>query len=140
MPISARNPGRARLTVTLLGLAIAVTGLITWGDGDVDYTGAQQQQINASASAWGDVLGFDSTSDEDMALADQHLHDAESQKTFGIVLGVFGLALVGARWLIQPAPAVTTAKSPAEATLTPEQQQQAIDMYLEAQRRAREGQ
>ncbi|MFF0836709.1 MULTISPECIES: hypothetical protein [unclassified Streptomyces] len=132
MLISARNPGRARLTVTLAGIAVAILGGILWLVGDNNQvTGTNGMDINSSA-AWNDVVGY--VSDEtDAYEAARDLRDTgETQMTWGIVLAVAGLAGVGSRWLISTSPAPV--KVPVAAVLTPEQQGQAIAMYLEAQR------
>lgn len=54
--------------------------------------------------------------------------------TFGIVPALLGPAVVGSRWAIKPASAAVTTQ--AAATLTPEQREQAMVMYLEAQKRS----
>ncbi|MET7370858.1 hypothetical protein ABZS61_34395 [Streptomyces sp. NPDC005566] len=136
MPITAGNPRRARLIVTLTGLAIAILGIILWGTGDIDRGVAEVSISNASSSTWGDITGFDSDQDGDMAIAQSDLDSAKTQMAFGIGLLILGLALTASRWRIQPA--VTPKVAPAAATLTPEQQEQAIAMYLEAQKRTAE--
>lgn len=136
MAITARNPRRARLIVTLAGIALILIGIPVWGTGDIDRGVAEVGIEHNSSSAWGDILGFDSTQDADYAAAMDDKESAESQMTFGIILIVLGAALVGSRWLIRPAPAVTLSKPVGpSAMLTPEQQEQAIAMYLEAQKR-----
>ncbi|GAA3484808.1 hypothetical protein [Streptomyces yanii] len=88
--------------------------------------------INSSA-AWNDVVGYRSDQ-TDAFEAGRDLRDTgETQMTWGIILALLGLATVGSRWLISttPAPAKPTA-----VMLTPEQQEQAIAMYLDAQKRS----
>ncbi|MGW1092469.1 hypothetical protein ACWD4L_41125 [Streptomyces sp. NPDC002596] len=133
MPISARNPRRARLVVTLAGFAVALLGGILWLVGDNNQvTGSNRMDINSSA-AWNDVVGYRSDQ-TDAFEAGRDLRDTgETQMTWGIILALLGLATVGSRWLISttPAPAKPTA-----VMLTPEQQEQAIAMYLDAQKRS----
>ncbi|MGW4725464.1 hypothetical protein [Streptomyces sp. NPDC004291] len=63
MAATARNPRRARLIATLVGLALTLLGGILWLVGDDNkVTGTNRADMN-SASAWGDVLGFDSDQD-----------------------------------------------------------------------------
>lgn len=133
MAISTRNPRRARLTVTLAGLAIAILGGILWLVGDNnEVTGSNRMDINSSA-AWNDVVGYRSDQTDEYE-SGQGLRDTgESQMTWGIILAVLGLATVGSRWLISPTPAPA---KPTAAMLTLEQQEQAIAMYLEAQKRS----
>lgn len=137
MAITARNPRRARLAVTLAGTALTLTGIPVWGVGDMNSTTADQKMISNSAGYWGQVQGFDSGQEDDYNAAVAEKEAAETQANFGIGLIVLGLVLVGSRWLIKPKPAVTpgTPAGQAAATLTPEQQEQAIAMYLDAQQR-----
>jgi sulfite exporter TauE/SafE len=102
MAITARNPRRARLTVTLAGIILVLVGIPLWGTGDMDQIAAEQEQINNSAGYWGQEIGFDS-SDEDAY--NQAVADADSAETrmyFGIAMMILGVALVGSRWLIKP--------------------------------------
>ncbi|MET8129515.1 hypothetical protein ABZV67_40370 [Streptomyces sp. NPDC005065] len=133
MTISVRNPRRARLIVTLASLAVALLGGILWLVGDNSQaTGSNDMDINSSA-AWNDAVGYRSDQ-TDAFEAGRDLRDTgESQMTWGIVLAVLGLATVGSRWLISPTPAPA---KPTAVMLTPEQQEQAIAMYLEAQKRS----
>ncbi|MET7852903.1 hypothetical protein [Streptomyces avermitilis] len=132
MPISARNPRRARLTVTLAGIAVAVLGGILWLVGDDNNVDAEFRLEQNSSAVWGRVLDYESTQEDAYAAAEDDKSSAETQMTFGIILAVMGLAVVGSRWLISTVPAPV--KVPVAAVLTPEQQGQAIAMYLEAQR------
>lgn len=133
MPISTRNPRRARLTITLAGLAVAILGGILWLVGDEnEVTGSNRMDLNSSA-VWGDILGYESTQADEYDAAKEQRDTGETQMSWAIVLAVLGLAVVGSRWLISPTPAPA---KPAAVMLTPEQQQQAITMYLEAQQRA----
>jgi len=138
MPISTRNPRRARLTVTLAGIALTLTGIPVWGVGDMNSMTADQKMINSSAGYWGQVEGFDSGQEDEYNAAVAEKDAAETQANFGIGLIVLGVVLVGSRWLIKPKLAVPSAAlaGQAAATLTPEQQEQAIAMYLEAQKRS----
>jgi hypothetical protein len=138
MPITARNPRRARLAVTLAGLVVAVVGIILWGTGETAKGVAETRMDMNSASSWGDTLGFDSDQDADYAAAVSDRDGADTQMTFGIIVILLGVALVGSRWFITAAPTVALAKPTSAATLTPAQQEQAIAMYLEAQKRADE--
>ncbi|MFF3359529.1 hypothetical protein ACFYWN_44810 [Streptomyces sp. NPDC002917] len=133
MSIPTRNPRRARLVATLAGLAVAILGGVLWLVGDNnEVTGSNRMDINSSA-AWNDVVGYRSDQTDEFESGRDLRDTGESQMTWGIVLAVVGLAAVGSRWLISPAP---TPAKPAPAKLTPEQQEQAIAMYLEAQRRS----
>ncbi|MEU9370493.1 hypothetical protein [Streptomyces avermitilis] len=132
MPISARNPRRARLTVTLAGIAVAVLGGILWLVGDDNNVDAEFRLEQNSSAVWGRVLDYESTQEDAYAAAEDDKSSAETQMTFGIILAVMGLAVVGSRWLISTVPAPV--KVPVAAVLTPEQQGEAIAMYLEAQR------
>lgn len=98
----ARNQRRTRLTLTLAGLALAAIGLITYGNGSIAAGAAEQAIIGASAESWDAVLDADGIRSGSMAEAQAAKSDAESQMTFGVVLGVAGLALAGSRWLIRP--------------------------------------
>lgn len=131
MAITARNPRRARLVVTLAGLALTVLGIVLWGTGDMDKVSAESEMQNNSASSWGDVFGYETDQDAEYAQAVSDRDSAETQMTFGIVVVVLGLALVGSRWLIKPA----TASAGQGVRLTKEQEEQAIALYLEAQKR-----
>lgn len=103
MAITARNPRQARLITTLAGLALAILGGILWLIGDDNHaTGTNRADIN-SASAWGDVLGFDSDQDAAYAAAQDQIDTGDTQMTIGVVLAVAGAAVVGSRWLIRPA-------------------------------------
>jgi hypothetical protein len=102
MAITARNPRRARLTVTLAGIILVLIGIPLWGTGDMDRGLAEQRQVENSSGYWGQTLGFDS-SDEDAY--NQAVADADSAETrmhFGIAMMILGVALVGSRWLIKP--------------------------------------
>ncbi|MEU8829306.1 hypothetical protein [Streptomyces sp900116325] len=133
MAISVRNPRRARLIATLAGLAVAVLGGVLWLVGDNnEVTGSNRMDINSSA-AWNDVVGYRSDQTSKYESGRDLRDTGESQMTWGIILAVMGLAAVGSRWLISPTPAPA---KPTEAKLTPEQQEQAIAMYLEAQKRS----
>jgi hypothetical protein len=135
--ITARNPRRARLAVTLAGIALTLTGIPVWGVGDMNSTTADQKMINNSAGFWGPAVGFHSGQEDEYHAAAAEKDAAETQANFGIGLIVLGAVLVGSRWLIKPTPAGTpgTPAGQAAATLTPEQQEQAIAMYLDAQKR-----
>lgn len=92
----------ARLTATLLGLAMTALGLILWGVGDMNKGIAEMEVINASSSAWGDVVGFESTDDDNAALAESHLDRARTTETIGIVLLIGGVVVFGSRWFFKP--------------------------------------
>ncbi|MFF5338450.1 hypothetical protein [Streptomyces sp. NPDC013181] len=133
MPVSARNPRRARLVVTLVGLAVVILGGILWLVGDEnEVTGSSRMDLNSSAT-WGEVLGYASDRADEYDAAKELRDTGETQMSWGVVLAVLGVAAIGSRWLISPTPAPA---KPAAIMLTPEQQQQAIAMYLEAQQRA----
>ncbi|MFL5993508.1 MAG: hypothetical protein ACJ736_04185 [Streptomyces sp.] len=138
MSITARNPRRARLAITPAGLAVAVVGVIVWGTGETAKGVAETRMGMNSASSWGDTLGFDSDQGADYGAAVSDRDSASAQMTFGIVVILLGVALIGSRWFITAAPAVTLAKPAVEATLTPAQREQAIAVYLEGQKRADE--
>jgi hypothetical protein len=132
--ITAHNPGRTRLAVTLAGLAIAALGGILWLVGEDNNVKAANRIDMNSGAAWGEVLGYNDDRGPALAAAEADKSSAETQMTFGIVLAVAGLLTAGSRWLIQPAAASSTV--PAAVKLTPEQEEQAIAMYLEARKRA----
>ncbi|MFD7942542.1 hypothetical protein [Streptomyces sp. NPDC059744] len=134
MSITARNPRRARFAVTTAGVLFVLTGIAAWGTGDIASGVADVAMDNTSNSAWGDALAFDSDQDDDYPAAVADKDSAETQKTLGVVLAILGLALVTSRWGIRPAPSAT--KTQAAATFTPEQQEQAMAMYLEARKRS----
>jgi hypothetical protein len=136
MAITARNPRRTRLTVTLAGLALTLCGGILWLIGDNNNVNAENRLDQNSSAVWGRVLDYESTQEGAFAAAESDKASAETQMTIGIVLAGLGLVTIGSRWLIQAAPVTT--KTPAGGNLTPKQEQQAIAMYLEAQRRQTE--
>ncbi|NYV76580.1 hypothetical protein [Streptomyces sp. UH6] len=103
MPVTARDPGRARLVVTLAGAALALLGGVLWLIGDENkVTGANRVQLNGSA-AWGEVLGFESDQAAAYEAAREQVDTGETQMGAGVVLVVVGLAAVGSRRLIRPA-------------------------------------
>ncbi|MGW6144306.1 hypothetical protein [Streptomyces sp. NPDC055140] len=136
MAITARNPRRARLAVTLAGIILVLVGIPLWGTGDMDQMTAEQEQINNSAGYWGQEIGFDSGEEDAYNAAVADAQSAETRMNIGIVMMVLGLVTIGSRWLIRAAPPAMRAS--AGGKLTPEQEQQAIAMYLEAQRRQTE--
>jgi hypothetical protein len=130
MPITARNPRRTRLIVTLAGIAVGILGGVLWLMGDTnEVTGTNGMDMNSSAAWNGITDGFESDQTSAYEEARDQKEAGESQMTWGITFGILGLALAASRWLIQPAVAA------AAGTLPPEQQEQAIAMYLEAQKR-----
>jgi hypothetical protein len=133
MAITAQNPRRARLIATLAGIALGILGGIVWLIGDDNKVQGSNSMVVNSVATWGDLLDYSTDQDDDLAAAQDQYDRGETQTTFGIAFTVIGLAVVGARWLIKAAPAA--AKAPAAATLTPEQEKQAIAMYLEARQR-----
>ncbi|WUD72114.1 hypothetical protein OG937_10650 [Streptomyces sp. NBC_00510] len=135
MSIAVTDPRRNRRILTLAGLALAVLGGIIWLIGDDNNVDAEFRLEQNSSAVWGRVLDFESTQEDEYAAAEEDKSSAETQMTFGIVLGALGLALFGSRWLITPTPAPAKPTATATPLLTPEQQAQAIEMYLEAQKR-----
>ncbi|MFF8299617.1 hypothetical protein ACF07M_30215 [Streptomyces globisporus] len=137
MPLTARNPRRARLVVTLAGLAVGILGGVLWLVGDSnEVTGANGMDMSSSAAWNGVVDGFESDQTSAYEEARDQKEAGESQMTWGVVLGVLGLALVASRWLIQSA--APSKPTTAAGTLTPEEQEQAVAMYLKAQKRTPE--
>ena len=96
---------RARLALTLAGLAIAVTGIIIWGQADIDSGVADQAATNASAADHAEVLGFETDyqtrEDRWQASADKRI--AEEDKTFGLVVAALGVGVFASRWAVKPA-------------------------------------
>lgn len=134
MPLTARNPRRARLVVTLAGLAVSILGGVLWLVGDSnEVTGANGMDMSSSAAWNGVVDGFESDQTSAYEEARDQKEAGESQMTWGVTLGVLGLALVASRWLIQSA--APSKPTTAVGTLTPEEQEQAVAMYLEARKR-----
>jgi hypothetical protein len=104
MAITARNPRRARLALTLTGLTLTVTGIVLWGTGDTDKMTAETR-MDLSSAPWGEVLGYQSTDQAEYDKAVQDRDNANDQANLGIGVACLGVALVGSRWLVQAAPA-----------------------------------
>lgn len=102
---------RARLALTLLGLAIATIGLIIYIPASIDSSTADQQAIDSSAADWAEVLDYEASQDtRDAAFeAEQDKRIAEEDKTFGLVLIGLGAAVAASRWAVRPADAATPA-------------------------------
>lgn len=95
---------RARLALTLLGLAIAAIGLIIYIPANIDSGVADQEAIDSSAADWADVLNYEADQDAKDARfeAEQDKRIAEEDKTFGLVLIGLGAAIVASRWAVRP--------------------------------------
>ncbi|WP_099965352.1 SHOCT domain-containing protein [Streptomyces sp. JV178] len=108
---------RARLALTLLGLAIATIGLIIYIPASIDSSTADQQAIDSSAADWAEVLDYEASQEtRDAAFeAEQDKRIAEEDKTFGLVLIGLGAAVVASRWAVRPADAATPAPLTAPA-------------------------
>ncbi|MFE2053690.1 hypothetical protein ACFXAS_35155 [Streptomyces sp. NPDC059459] len=96
---------RARLALTLVGLLIAAVGLTIYIPASIDSSAADQAAVDASASDWGDTLGFepDYAAKDAAFQADADKRIAEEDKTFGLVLLGIGTAVVTSRWAVRPA-------------------------------------
>ncbi|MDX2557244.1 hypothetical protein [Streptomyces stelliscabiei] len=96
---------RARLALPLTGLAIVITGIIIWGQADIDSGVADQAATNASAADHAEVLGFEvdyqMREDRWQASADKRI--AEEDKTFGLAVATLGAGIFASRWAIKPA-------------------------------------
>lgn len=103
---------RARLALTLLGLAIATIGLIIYIPANIDSGVADQEATDNSAADWADVLNYEaSQSAKDARFeAGQDKRIAEEDKTFGLVLIGLGAAIAASRWAVRP---VTQQAAPA---------------------------
>ncbi|WP_416477029.1 hypothetical protein [Streptomyces sp. LKA04] len=95
---------RARLALTLAGLIIAAIGLAIYIPASIDSGTADQAAIDASASDWGDTLGFkaDYAARDAAFQAQADKRIAEEDKTFGLVLIGIGAALTASRWAVKP--------------------------------------
>ncbi|MCP9997957.1 SHOCT domain-containing protein [Streptomyces werraensis] len=102
---------RARLALTLIGLAIATIGLIIYIPASIDSSTADQAAIDNSASDWSEILDYEASQEaEDAAFeAAMDKRMAEEDKTFGLVLIVLGAAVVASRWAVRPAAAAAPA-------------------------------
>ncbi|MFG3369644.1 hypothetical protein ACGF0K_32385 [Streptomyces sp. NPDC048156] len=102
MAVIVENPRRTRLILALAGLAVAVLGGILWLIGDDNHVQGSNSMVVHSAAAWGDVLGYSTDEDAEMAAAQDQYDTGETQMTVGIVLAIAGLAVFGSRWRIPP--------------------------------------
>lgn len=106
MAITARDPKRAKLAVTVSGPLLALGGLVLLGVGDMHAIAAEQAATNSSAANWGNVLGYGAAR-EAVEAARQAREDAdwaETEKNLGVAGMATGALLLGSRWLIRPAP------------------------------------
>ncbi|MFJ6215049.1 hypothetical protein ACIQGZ_17190 [Streptomyces sp. NPDC092296] len=104
MALTVANPRRARFIITLLGAAIAITGLIAWGRASTEISGDEQNMINHSYLVWQtdpSQENFDPEADTEI-LQDKAALDADrSNRTFGLVVTVVGAAVVACRFAVK---------------------------------------
>ncbi|MEU1463121.1 SHOCT domain-containing protein [Streptomyces sp. NPDC005727] len=112
---------RARLALTLVGLLIAVIGLIIYADADSHSDAADQAAVDASAADWADALGYEASQSakDERFEAEQAKRVAEEDKTFGLVIAGIGLAVFAARWAVRPAPAASAVPGHAPSAVPP---------------------
>ncbi|MFE2297940.1 SHOCT domain-containing protein [Streptomyces sp. NPDC059445] len=113
---------RARLALTLLGLAIATIGLIIYIPANIDSGVADQEATDSSAADWADVLDYEASQGAKDARfeAEQDKRIAQEDKTFGLVLIGLGAAIAASRWAVRPVTPVTLAPPAASASVADE--------------------
>ncbi|MFF3290574.1 hypothetical protein [Streptomyces sp. NPDC003023] len=92
---------RIRIVLTLVGLAIAITGLVIYGQAQTDAGTIEQRRINNSAEAWADTLGYEYEGERDAWETEWDARVAEEDKTFGLVLLGVGVVVGGVPWLVR---------------------------------------
>jgi hypothetical protein len=92
---------RIRITLTLVGLAIAITGLVIYGQAQTAAGTIEQRRIDNSAETWADTLGYEHEGERDAWEIEWDARVAEEDKTFGLVLLGIGVAVGGVPWLVR---------------------------------------